>query len=77
MVHAIFRFCQDFLVWLAAATGTTYEEINVIIFCVIWPLLTIALVTVCLVQRARVIGLSREMKNMNAETGVRATREES
>jgi hypothetical protein len=59
MVNTVFRVCQDILVWLAAVTGTTYEEINVIIFCVIWPLVTVALVALCLWQRAQIRKLRR------------------
>jgi hypothetical protein len=59
MVDNLFQRCVDFLVWLAAATGTTYKEINVIIFCVIWPLLTVGLVALCVVQRAHIRRLQR------------------
>ncbi len=66
MVDRIFQWCVDFLVWLAAATGTTYKQINVIIFCVIWPLLTIALVVMCLVQAAQIKRL-RKQKTVTRE----------
>ena len=59
MIDNIFQWCVDFLVWLAGVTGTTYKEINVIIFCVIWPLLTIALVALCIVQRVQIRKLRR------------------
>ena len=59
MVDSIFQGCVDLLLWLAAMTGTTYKEINVIIFCVIWPLLTLGLVALCLVQRAQIRRLRR------------------
>ena len=32
-------------------SGTTYEAVNVWIFCVIWPLLTLGLVAVVIWQR--------------------------
>ena len=59
MMDIIFRLCVGLLVWLAAMTGTTYNEINVIIFCVIWPLFTLGLVALCLVQRAQIRRLRR------------------
>ena len=62
MIDIVFQRCVDFLVWLAALTGTTYKEINVIIFCVIWPLLTIGLIALCLVQRAQIRRLRRPPK---------------
>ena len=59
MADNIFQWCVDLLLWLAAMTGTTYKEINVIIFCVIWPLLTLGLVALCLVQWAQIRRLRR------------------
>ena len=64
MIDRIFDCCVDLLRWLAGATGTTYKQINVLIFCVIWPLFTIAIVALCLVQRAQVKRLRRQ-----SETG--------
>ena len=61
MVDRVFQWCVDLLNWLAGMTGTTYKEINVIIFCVVWPLLTIALVAICLVQCVRIIRLQKQM----------------
>jgi len=40
----VFNQCVDFLVWLAALLGLTYNEINVWIFCIIWPLITLSLI---------------------------------
>jgi hypothetical protein len=31
----------DALVWLAQLLGITYQEINVLIFCIGWPLVTV------------------------------------
>lgn len=41
----VFKWCVELLYVLAEKTGTTYEEINVIIFCIITPivLLTMAI----------------------------------
>jgi hypothetical protein len=67
MVDKIFQWCVNLLGWLAGATGTTYKQINVIIFCVIWPLLTIALVALCLIQRARIKRLREQMRTGKKE----------
>lgn len=40
----LFDLCVVLLVYLADITGTTYKQINVIIFCIIWPLFTLALI---------------------------------
>ena len=37
----VFDRCVDLLVGLAGLTGTTYKEINVIVFCILWPALTV------------------------------------
>jgi hypothetical protein len=49
----------ELLVWLAALFGTTYEAINVWIFCVLWPLFTAALVVVVVLQRRRIRQLEK------------------
>jgi hypothetical protein len=42
-VDAIFDWCVILLVDLAKLVGVTYEEINIWIFLVIWPLVTLTL----------------------------------
>jgi len=42
-MNEIFDKCVDILIFLGSITGLTYKEINVLIFCIIWPLLTIFL----------------------------------
>lgn len=51
LADQVFQWCVQFLVWLASVTGATYKEINVILFCVIWPLLTVGLIGLCVFQR--------------------------
>ena len=50
----IFDACVELLLWLAAHTGTTYKQINVILFCILWPLLTVYQ-TVRIVQLRRAV----------------------
>ena len=38
-----FDFCVQFLIDTANLMGISYEEINVWIFCVIWPLVSLVL----------------------------------
>ena len=40
----LFDRCVELLRWTAEKCGITYEAINVWIFCIIWPLLTVALI---------------------------------
>lgn len=40
----IYAYCTDFVINLANIFNLSYYEINAIIFCIIWPLLTIVLI---------------------------------
>jgi len=42
-IDAVFDFCVIFLVDAAKILGITYEEINVWLFVVIWPVLSLVL----------------------------------
>ena len=46
MINYIFYLCVDILVWLAQATGTTYELINILIFIIGYPLFVMTLLGV-------------------------------
>lgn len=50
MFDQIFALCVNFLVWLAGLLGITYKEVNVWIFVIIWPLFTLALIVIEIVQ---------------------------
>jgi hypothetical protein len=53
MIDNVFALCVQALTWLAQHVGMTYEEVNVWLFCVLWPAFTITLVWVILWQRRR------------------------
>jgi hypothetical protein len=40
----VFKVCVLWLLWLSGMLGISYAAINVIIFCVLWPLLTVWLI---------------------------------
>ena len=40
-IDLTFNWCVIILAWVASQLGITYEEINVYLFCIIWPLLTL------------------------------------
>lgn len=42
MIDRLFYGCVDLLQQLARRTGLTYEQLNVLVFCLLWPALTIA-----------------------------------
>jgi hypothetical protein len=43
-MNNIFDWCVTLLEWLAEKLNMSYQQINVIIFVIIWPMLTIALI---------------------------------
>ena len=58
-VDVIFNICVKFLYDAAAILGITYEEINVWLFCVIWPIVTIYMSYEIIKLRLRIARLSR------------------
>ena len=56
MIDKAFLWCVHFLERLAAKLGTTYNAVNVWIFCIIWPLITLALIVTVI---AMALGLHR------------------
>ncbi|MBT5875756.1 MAG: hypothetical protein HOH43_20190 [Candidatus Latescibacteria bacterium] len=46
-IDSIFNWCVIALVELAKLLGITYEEINVWLFCVAWPVFTLTLMYWC------------------------------
>jgi hypothetical protein len=54
MTDAIFDHCVRLLLFLADLFGMTYKAINVWIFVVIWPVLTLAMVAVVVWQQLKI-----------------------
>ena len=54
MIDYLFYLCVDILVWIAKATGTTYEFVNIVIFIVGYPLFVIALLLVIYFQYKKI-----------------------
>ena len=59
MADQIFDWCVNVLVYWAGILGITYKEINVWVFVIIWPILTVILVVIILRQRRRIRQLSK------------------
>ena len=53
-IDPVFNWCVERLLGLAAALGISYNAVNVLIFCVLWPLLTLFLLGLVFYQRARI-----------------------
>jgi hypothetical protein len=59
MMDQIFDWCVNVLVYWAGIFGITYKEINVWVFVIIWPILTLVLVAVIIWQWRRIRQLSK------------------
>lgn len=53
-MDAIFDWCVNVLVYFAGIFGITYKEINVWVFVIIWPILTLILVIWLVLQQRRI-----------------------
>lgn len=59
MMDQIFDWCVDVLVYWAGILGITYKEINVWVFVIIWPLVTLAMAAIILWQWWRIRQFSK------------------
>jgi hypothetical protein len=60
MMDQIFDWCVKVLVYWAGLFGITYKEINVWVFVIIWPILTVILIGIILMQQRIIRRLSKE-----------------
>ena len=60
MMDQIFDWCVTVLIYWAGILGITYKEINVWVFIIIWPMLTVLLVMIILWQQRQI----RRLTNM-------------
>jgi len=63
MIDAIFDWCVRLLVFMAGQLGITYKAINVWVFVIIWPVFTLVLIGLLIVQWLRIRRLTRTMGN--------------
>jgi len=54
VIDAVFDKCVELLVFLANQLGMTYEAINVWIFVIIWPIFTLALIVLVILQQLKI-----------------------
>ena len=69
MIEEVFDWCVRVLVFWAGQLGMTYKAINVWVFVVIWPLVTLALIVLVVRQRAQIRGLVRELEDSEGPPG--------
>ena len=59
MMDQIFDWCVNILVYWAGVLDITYKEINVWVFVIIWPILTVLLVAIIVWQQRKIRQLSQ------------------
>ena len=64
MINYIFYLCVDILAWLAKATGTTYELVNILIFIIGYPLFVMTLLLVVYWQYKKI----RKLKSIKLKS---------
>jgi hypothetical protein len=65
-MNAIFDLCKAFLIALADLLGITYQAVNVWIFVIIWPLLTLLMLGIILRQRRMIKAMQMELDSSHA-----------
>ncbi|MGZ9222833.1 MAG: hypothetical protein ACXW4Q_12065 [Anaerolineales bacterium] len=58
-MNQIFDWCVNVLIYWANIFGITYKEINVWVFVILWPLLTLLLICIIVMQYRTIRRLSR------------------
>lgn len=53
LLTGIYIYCTDFTITLANFLGISYYDINALIFCIVWPLITAGLLLGYFYQRRR------------------------
>ena len=61
-MDAIFDWCVAVLVYFAGVFGITYKEINVWVFVIIWPILTLILIALVIIQQVRIRRLQKTLQ---------------
>ena len=69
-MDAIFDWCVAVLVYFAEVFGITYKEINVWVFVMIWPIISVVLVVIIVMQQAHIRRLEKRLQVENgADSG--------
>lgn len=58
-MNQIFDWCVNVLIYWANVFGITYKEINVWVFVIVWPLLTVLLIGIIVMQYRIIRKLSK------------------
>ena len=66
-MDTVFDWCVSLLNSLAGVVGITYKEINVWIFVIVWPVLSIFMFALIVMQRTRINKLRKDIKELKAK----------
>ena len=64
----VFVWCVQLLLYFADLFGVSYTEINIVFFCILWPIFTLALIAAC----AWLFLKNRKLKRLLAQAENRA-----
>ena len=67
-MDAIFDWCVGVLVYFAGVFGITYKGINVWVFVIIWPILTLILTALVIMQQVRIRRLQKTLEDSQGDT---------
>ena len=56
----MFDWCVKVLVYWAGIFGVTYKEINVWVFVILWPILTVILIGIIVMQQRKICQISKQ-----------------
>ena len=63
-MDAIFDWCVAVLIYFAGVFGITYKEINVWVFVIIWPIFTLALIALVVIQQVYIRWLKKMLQEV-------------
>ncbi len=63
-MDAIFDWCVAVLIYFAGVFGITYKEINVWVFVIIWPIFTLALIALVVIQQVYIRRLNKMLQEV-------------
>ena len=49
----LYMYCTDFTINIANLLSISYYDVNAMIFCILWPVITILLISIYIAQKIR------------------------
>ena len=49
----LYMYCTDFTINIANLLSISYYDVNAMIFCVLWPVITVLLISIYIAQKIR------------------------